>query len=279
MDLRGEEMSRQRILLAVLVLVAVCLALTNPAHAQVVLYDNGPVSDSAGTGSGGADESILETVTLGDQDFGTAHGPNPFDERVADDFTVTDPGGWLIGSVVFYAYQTNVSTTSTITSVNLRIWDGVPGAPGSSVVFGDTATNRLASSSFAGVYRVGELTGGANNRAIMENRVTVGTTLSPGTFWLDWQTNGTLANDGPWAPPVVMTGVAVTGNAMKYANTGGWSTLLDTGSSNAKGLPFLLESASGPSAAGIPSMDERGMTVFALLLATAAVAVLRRRLA
>ena len=23
----------------------------------------------------------------------------PFDERVADDFTVTDPGGWTIGSV------------------------------------------------------------------------------------------------------------------------------------------------------------------------------------
>jgi hypothetical protein len=63
------------------------------------------------------------------------------------------------------------------------------------VVFGDTTTNRLQSSTFSGVYRVGETTGGANNRPIMENRISVGTTLAPGTYWLDWQTDGSLIND------------------------------------------------------------------------------------
>jgi len=251
--------------------------LASPGWAQTVLYDNGPVSDSAGTGFGGADESVLQTVVLGDQDFGYAHGPAPFDERVADDFTVTDPGGWQIGAVLFYAYQTNVSTASTLTSVTLRIWDGPPGAPGSSVVFGDASTNRLVSSTFSGVYRVSAATPLANNRAIMENRVAVATTLGPGTYWLDWQTSGSLPNDGPWAPPIVTTGVGATGNAVRYSNTGTWSPLLDSGSSNAKGLPFVIE---GPSdvAAAIPTLGGVGAGLFVLLLAAASSALLRRRL-
>ncbi len=269
-------MGRQRRLVPVMLLVGIVLAV--PGWSQTVLYDNGPVSDSAGTGFGGADESILQTATLGDQDFGTAHGPSPFDQRVADDFTVSDPAGWQIGAVILYAYQTNVSTASTLTSVNLRIWDGPPGAMGSSIVFGDTTTNRLQSSVFSGVYRVSESTGGANNRAIMENRVLVSTTLPSGTYWVDWQTDGTLANDGPWAPPIVESGVGVTGNAVRYSNTGTWEALLDTGSGNAKGLPFVIEGAGSMAGGAIPTLDGRGALVFAALLAAVSIAMLRRRL-
>lgn len=268
----------RRILLTISAAILVGAGLVGPAWSQVILYDNGPVFDSPGTGFGGADESVLQTTTLGDQDYGTAHGPVPFDERVADDFTVSDPGGWQIGAVVFYAYQTNPSTTSTLTSVNLRIWDGPPGAPGSTVVFGDTTTNRLQSSTWSGVYRVGETTGGGNNRAIMANRLTVATTLTPGTYWFDWQTAGSLANDGPWAPPIVETGVGATGNAMRYSNTGGWSALLDTGSSNPKGLPFVIEGAGAAAAGAIPTLDGRGMLVFVAFLAVASIAMLRRRM-
>ena len=63
-------------------------------------------------------------------------------------------GGWNISTITFYAYQTGSTTTTTINNVNLRIWNGVPGAGGSSVVFGDTTTNRLAGSSFSNIYRV-----------------------------------------------------------------------------------------------------------------------------
>jgi hypothetical protein len=249
-----------------------------PVGAQTVLYENGPVFNSVGTGFGGADESVLQTSPpVGDQDFGTAHGPSPFDQRVADDFTVTDPGGWQIGAVILYAYQTNVSTVSTLTSVNLRIWDGVPGDPGSTVVFGDTSTNRLVSSTFSGVYRVSESTGGANNRAIMENRVAAAVTLAPGTYWLDWQTDGTLANDGPWAPPIVITGVGATGNARSYSNTGTWGPLEDSNSGNPKGLPFLIEGASDTTAAAIPALDDIGIVIFGCLLLTAAWWQLSRR--
>lgn len=268
-------MCRQRWMVSVMLFVGMGLAVSG--WSQTVLYSNGPVFDSAGTGFGGADESVLQTTILGDQDFGYAHGPAPFDERVADDFTVTDPGGWQIGAVLLYAYQTNVSTSSTLTSVNLQIWDGPPDAPGSSVVFGDASTNRLVSSSFTGVYRVSAATPLANNRAIMENRVAVATTLGPGTYWLDWQTAGSLPNDGPWAPPIVTTGVGVTGNAVLYSNTGGWSPLLDSGSSNAKGLPFVIEGASDAEA--IPTLGGVGAGLFALLLAVASMALLQRRFA
>ena len=269
-------MMRGQRLAIVFVGVALC-AISAPLWSQTVLYDNGPVFDSTGTGFGGADESVLQNVTLMEQDLGTAHGPSPFDQRVADDFTVTDPGGWQIGVVVLYAYQTNTSTTSTLTSVNLRIWDGPPGDPGSSVVFGDTTTNRLISSSFSGVYRVSESTPLANNRAIMANRVAVNTALGPGTYWLDWQTDGSLPNDGPWVPPVVVTGVGVTGNARSYSNTGTWGPLLDTGSSNAKGLPFILESGTAAPTAAIPALDPVGIAIFVMMLATAAWWHLRRR--
>ncbi len=73
--------------------------------------------------------------------------------RVADDFTVGG-SGWLIGNITFFGYQTGSTTTSTFTAVNLRIWDGPPNVGTSMVVFGDTTTNRLVSSTWTNIYRV-----------------------------------------------------------------------------------------------------------------------------
>ena len=50
-------------------------------------------------------------------------------------------GGWFIQTITFFAYQTGSTTTSTMTGVNLQIWDGPPDNPGSAVVWGDTTTN------------------------------------------------------------------------------------------------------------------------------------------
>ena len=68
--------------------------------------------------------------------------------RVADDFTVTDAAGWAIDTITFFAYQTVSGTTSTITSLNLQIWDGPPNA-GGTVIWGDTTTNILTSTTWA----------------------------------------------------------------------------------------------------------------------------------
>lgn len=202
------------------------------------LFSNGPLVNSPGTGVGGADESVLQNVSLGMTTLGSGHQV-AFLNRVADDFTISNPNGWTINEIVFYAYQTGSPTTSTITAVNLRIWDGVPGV--GSVVFGDTITNLLVSSEWSGIYRVTELTTGVNaDRPIMKNTVNIGgLNLPPGTYWLDWQSDGSLGS-GPWAPPITINGQTTTGNALQSLNTGAFDTLRDGSTLTAQGLPFEI---------------------------------------
>jgi len=76
-----------------------------------VLYDNGPFADSTGAGVGGADESILENVTLGMVVLGWSHHSGGA-VRIADDFTATDPAGWQVDTITFFTYQTGSTTTS-----------------------------------------------------------------------------------------------------------------------------------------------------------------------
>ena len=69
---------------------------------------------------------------------------------MADDFTSTEE--WTIDSIKFYAYQTG-ATTSTITGIYVQIWNGAPNLGTSSVVWGDTVTNRLSYTSLSNNYR------------------------------------------------------------------------------------------------------------------------------
>lgn len=201
------------------------------------LYDNGPLVNSPGTGAGGADESVLQNVSLNMNGLGFAHYPSN-GSRVADDFTVTG-SGWQIDSVLFYAYQLDAPIDpSTITAVTLRIWDGPPGLGNSNVIFGNNSTNRLLESQWSGIYRVDEETQGNDQRPIMANLVDVNTYLPPGTYWLDWQSDGTLFS-GPWAPPITINGQNTTGNARQFLG-GTWQPLVDSGTLTGQGLPFVL---------------------------------------
>lgn len=203
-----------------------------------VLYDNGPLVTNPGAGFGGADASALQT-NLGLSIFGFGHAvASGF--RVADDFTVP-ADGWFIDTITFFAYQTGSTTTSTINSVNLRIWDGPPGEPGSSVVYGDTTTNRLTSSNWTNMYRVTDTALGADSRPVMANVVTVNTILPAGDYWLDWQTGGTLAS-GPWAPPVSILGQTGKPGANGRQFDPGpalWSPLIDGPA--VQDLPFVIQ--------------------------------------
>ena len=166
--------------------------------------------------------------------------------RVADDFTIPNGETWTINTAAFYAYQTGSTTTSTMTSVNVRIWDGPPGDVGSSVVFGDTTTNVMTTTEFTNCYRHSETTVGST-RPIMKQTVTIGTILSEGTYWIDWQTGGTLAS-GPWAPPIAILGQTTTGNAKQktVTSTGNvWADLTDGGTLTPYGFPFILDGVSG----------------------------------
>jgi subtilisin-like proprotein convertase family protein len=201
---------------------------------DAVLYDNGPLVTHPGGGAGGADASALQTA-LGLTTYG-AGNQMAAGNRVADDFTVTG-GGWFINTMTFFGYQTGSGTTSTFTALNLRIWDGPPNLGSSNVVFGDTTTNRLASSTWANMYRVLDTGLLDTARPVMANVATVNTFLPAGTYWVDWQADGTLAS-GPWAPPISILGQTTTGNAWQFTSTG-WAALVD--GAFPQGLPFIVD--------------------------------------
>ncbi len=209
-----------------------------PFKLDAVLYDNGPLVNGAGQGAGGADASIVQTA-LGLTTYGSnASAAAAF--RMADDFVITGLQGWNISNITFFAYQTGSTISSTITSVNYRIWDGVPGAAGSHIVFGDTTTNRLIATTWSNSYRVLDTALTGATRPIMANTVSANVVLPPGHYWIDWQLDGSLAS-GPWAPPISINGTTTTGDAWQYDSQTAlaWVPLLD--GTYAQGLPFIIQ--------------------------------------
>ena len=214
-----------------------------PEAPLAVLYDNGPLVNSPGTGPGGADESLARDVTAGLTSRGFNHSlAGAF--RVADDFTVTG-WGWNVTSITFFPYMGGSPTTpSPITGINLQIWDGSPDLMGSTVIFGDTATNRLTTSTFANIYRRLESQPTDATRPVLTSAAAVVTTLAPGTYWLDWQVDGDVTFTGPWAPPVTIDGQTTTGNALQSV-AAAWQPVVDTALLTPLGLPFVVEGTSG----------------------------------
>lgn len=201
----------------------------------IVLYDNGPLVTQPGGGAGGADLSELQ-VDLGMNTLGFGHQFASVNS-IADDFAVP-PGGWQIDEITFFAYQTGSTTTSTITGVYVRIWDGPPDA-GGTIVFGDLTTNRLLTTQWSNIYRASNASPTDTQRPIMASVATIGTTLAEGTYWVEWATDGSGAS-GPWAPPISILGVTSTGNG-KQNIAGTWGEALDSGTATQQGFPFIID--------------------------------------
>jgi len=216
---------------------------------STLLYDNGPAFNVPGGGPGGADLSLLENTALGMSTLGFGH-QFTVGNRMADEFTVPAGETWTIDSLIFYAYQTGSTTTSTMTGVYFQIWDGDPAGAGT-VVFGDLTTNRISNTYWSNIYRHSETSPGST-RPIMRNVCgTSGLVLTEGTYWIDWMTDGSLAS-GPWAPPIAILGNNTTGNAQQYiASTMTWGPALDTGSSTPQGMPFEVWGTMGGAAGGL----------------------------
>lgn len=203
-----------------------------------LLYNNGDFVTHPGQGPGGSDFSFLD-VNLGLESYGFGHSISS-GYSVAEDFSVA-PGGWTIDSMVFYCYQTGSGTTSTINDYRVQIWSGKPGEPGSSVIWGNLTTNVLSRTSFSNCYRGNNLSN--TDRPIMRNVVaTNGLTLQPGVYWLQWQAGGT-GSSGPWANPVAIQNIAVTGNAIQYDGTT-WSDLYNGVAP--QGFPFEIYGTGTP---------------------------------
>jgi hypothetical protein len=227
-----------------LVRAALALAVTLPVAATTasaqVLFDNGPLVTNPGGGNGGRDLSRLQS-NLGLSLFGTSanvNAPPPGPFRVADDFTVGGQG-WNVNGFRFFGYQTGSTTTSTFNFLSVAIWRGRPGAVGSTIVFGDTTTNRLASTGFSNIFRALDTSPLDAQRPIMFLDANATFTLTPGQYWIDWGLGGTLGS-GPWVPPVSIVGQTTTGNAIQRQATG-WVDVVDAGANNApQGLPFII---------------------------------------
>jgi len=199
-------------------------------RSSALLYDNGPLVNSAGTGVGGADESILMDgiTTIG------VNCNNGAGYHMADDFIVD--ADWTVESFVFYAYQTNGGIPSTITAGYFQIYDGDPSA-GGSVIYGDLATNVMISTQWSNIYRNSDGPGGSTNRAIMEIEcAATGLTLTPGIYWVEWTCEGS-ASSGPWAPPITISGQPETGNGLQWTGTA-WQAFASGGFN--QGVPFLI---------------------------------------
>ncbi len=200
-----------------------------PSNTDAILWDNGTIINSPGTGAGGADESVILSGG-GSYGFGMNQGASM---SVADDFTVGT--NWTVNSVTFQGYQTNSGNTSTFTGAYFRIYDGDPSA-GGTVVWGDLTTNRMTSTNFSGIYRV-NAPGEGTARPVM-NIICDGLNISlaPGTYWIEWATTGSVAS-GPWVPNTA-SGV---GNSIQYDGST-WTALTNPGAID---NPFIISGTGG----------------------------------
>ena len=234
-----EQMFGATELAAMAPVVSACLGEAAELVDPEILVTNGPLFSCTDCGSDGAPASELPSGFI---TFGAAAYKQVIDSehfRMADDFIIPEGTSWGIDEIIVYAYQTNSDTTSTFTGLNFQIWDGPPDDPASTVVFGDMDTNRMTATGWTGVYRTGNDDLGNTLRPIMWLSASIDLALGAGTYWLDWQAEGSLAS-GPWAPAVPFP--VTTANSMQLISTG-WSAFTDGSGSNLE-LPFQVRGES-----------------------------------
>jgi hypothetical protein len=174
--------------------------------------------------------------------------------RVADDFTVPASAtqGWQITGLTLFAYMgaSPPQSPSPLTAAYVRIWSGMPGSTGSTILFGDLITNRMTSSTFAGMYRVASSC--TTSRPIYSVDVSLGqgfTAQAGQTYWVEWTFAGSSSFTGPFVPPVTVNGQRsiLFANA-RWFNGSSWATVFDSIPPNSdpnyppveQALPFIL---------------------------------------
>ncbi len=228
----------------------------------VTIYDNGTLATGA-TSKSGVAAPAGKQWSEAQNDFGVTNYANSTAGlscsvtatvfRCADDFNVPVGQTWTINQVLVFAYQTGfVGATSPITAATLRIWNGRPNDAGSTIVFGDTTTNRLGTSTDSNLFRVFNTIVGAGanpptapgtTRIVWQNNLTVSpaAVLTAGNYWIDWNTTigATTAHFAP-ASTVIGTRSVPGGNARQF--TTAWVDANDAGQTpTGNPLPIPLQ--------------------------------------
>lgn len=207
-------------------------ALNSRPQLNGILYDNGTLVNSPGTGNGGADESIvLPPLTI------LAY-PSGSPMRTADDFNINDYE-WVIDSISFFDIIPNAPTSpSYFSGYYVRIWNGKPGENGSHIVWGDQSTNRLIHSAWDDLYRRGPDNPGSTSLAVFRNTCeTNGLALPAGNYWIEAQAYSNMTAY-TYAPPVVSESPA-SGNAIQLNElTNTWEPLINN--TYPQGMPFVI---------------------------------------
>ena len=222
---------------------------TGLAGAQT--YTNGPLSTGATSSTGTAAPTgyTWSEVQAGNTNAG--FGANiTAGFTVADDFTVP-AGGWNLTTARFYAYSTGFAgTTSPFVDVRIQIFNTDPSVGSPTPIFGNLTTNRFVSSADANMYRIFNGAPGTTRR-IWEIVANINTSLTPGTYWIEWQLgNGGISNFSPPATIVGQVTQAGWNGKQHDINAATWVNLLD--GANAQDMPFKLDYNTG-SCSGTPA--------------------------
>jgi len=203
-------------------------------NGSILLFDNGTWITQTGVGAGGADVSEIESGL-------NTFGLNMADgiARLADDFTNSGTDSWDLQTLTFRGYQTNAPTTGTFTGATVQIWDGPPNVITSTVIAGDTTTNRYVSHVWSNVYRVTSTSLTSTARAVMNITVDLSFIgpLAPGTLWIDVSFMGT-STSGPWGNPTVPWDAS--DNGLQFFG-GTWNTTTSGQGSAPVDFPYLLD--------------------------------------
>jgi len=250
----------KRLFTPLFLLLGTALAVPNALQAQQ-LYTNGNFTTGTTTKSGVAaptgytwSEVQNNTGNTTESNTNSGYSANQIGGiTLADDFTVPTGQSWTINNLSFFGYQTGAaSTPSPFTQLYIRIWRGSPAVAGSTVVFGDLTTNRLAGSTDARSYRVFNTlyptpSAPTTTRKIWKVRATVSpaVVLPAGTYWVEWASNVT-GGGAHFYVPITIAGTRQTpgANALQFIS-GAWTPTIDAGNPDSApdvtvDFPFII---------------------------------------
>ncbi len=222
----------------ILSLSIICMAISLSATSQVIL-----LADTAFTTEVGFDSGSASCLYTGGHVMGENMAPGNW---VADCFTIPPGEIWTVDSVTVFGFQFSGLSPSVMANYPfqegyLQIYAGGQPGNGGYVIWGDSATDVLASTGITDIYRVdtspGPYTGITGCYATIRYLtlfLSPAPNLAPGTYWLSWAGlpyTSPGAGPGypiPWCPPKVLPGRINPPNQQgRYDSSGTWKVAID----------------------------------------------------